>query len=226
MSGINFNNNVLNQFGAPSINENTFANRPSAGQKGRIFVATDTFLVYRDNGTSWDTLSPAGTSATPGGSNDSFLGSSVQWNAGSGTFGGDSYFLYRDASVDFKVPKGAFNQICATDYSGSVSMTGATLITTGGGANYNLRGIFSLSSSLTAGSTTGTITLNYGSLTGFYANTQNSVIIITPYLNMLSTTPFTYNVSSSSSSGISFTITNCGSATIQTNHKFGYVVIN
>jgi hypothetical protein len=224
---MNFRNPVVNQFGAPSINENTFANRPSAGQPGRIFIATDTALIYRDTGSAWTTLSPAGTSATPGGSNDSFLGSSVQWNNGSGTFGGDTYFLYRNGSVDFAVPKGTFGQIGGQSYGGaSTTMTGATLQTAGGGANFDCRGIFSLNSSLTAGSTTGTITLNYMSLTGFYVNNTNSVIIITPYLNMLSTTPFTYNVSSSSSSGISFTITNCGTATIQTNHKFGYVVIN
>jgi len=48
--------NILNQLGSPSINSNTFANRPAAGQTGRLFVSTDTFEIYRDNGTTWDLI--------------------------------------------------------------------------------------------------------------------------------------------------------------------------
>jgi hypothetical protein len=48
--------NILNQLGSPSINSNTFANRPAAGQTGRLFVSTDTFEIYRDNGTTWDEI--------------------------------------------------------------------------------------------------------------------------------------------------------------------------
>ena len=43
--------NILNQLGSPSINSNTLANRPAAGQTGRLFVSIDTFALYRDNGT-------------------------------------------------------------------------------------------------------------------------------------------------------------------------------
>jgi hypothetical protein len=51
---------VLNQFGSPSLNSNTFANRPSAGQSGRLFVSTDTLVLYRDNGTIWQVISATG----------------------------------------------------------------------------------------------------------------------------------------------------------------------
>jgi len=51
---------VLNQFGSPSLNSNTIANRPAAGQTGRLFVSTDTLVLYRDNGTSWQVVSATG----------------------------------------------------------------------------------------------------------------------------------------------------------------------
>lgn len=49
-------NNIINQFGAPSVNENIAANRPPAGQVGRLFVSTDTLTIQRDNGIGWDIL--------------------------------------------------------------------------------------------------------------------------------------------------------------------------
>jgi len=61
---VNFN--ILNQLGSPAINSNTFANRPAAGQTGRLFVSTDTFEIYRDNGTSWDLIGGPGTSTITG----------------------------------------------------------------------------------------------------------------------------------------------------------------
>jgi len=58
--------NILNQLGSPSINSNTFANRPAAGQTGRLFVSTDTFEIYRDNGTTWDLIGSGTTGAITG----------------------------------------------------------------------------------------------------------------------------------------------------------------
>jgi hypothetical protein len=52
---------VLNQFGSPSLNSNTIANRPAAGQTGRLFVSTDTLVLYRDNGSSWQVISATGS---------------------------------------------------------------------------------------------------------------------------------------------------------------------
>lgn len=53
MAGIQLKNGVVNQFGAPSINENTLANRPTFGQTGRLFVDTTNNVLQRDTGTSW-----------------------------------------------------------------------------------------------------------------------------------------------------------------------------
>ncbi|NDF99064.1 MAG: hypothetical protein EB101_09110, partial [Chitinophagia bacterium] len=56
----------LNQLGSPAINSNVFANRPAAGQTGRLFVSTDTFEIYRDNGTTWDLIGGPGSSTITG----------------------------------------------------------------------------------------------------------------------------------------------------------------
>jgi hypothetical protein len=61
---VNFN--ILNQLGSPAINSNTFANRPVAGQTGRLFVSTDTYEIYRDNGTTWDLIGGPGSSTITG----------------------------------------------------------------------------------------------------------------------------------------------------------------
>ena len=60
-------NDVKNQGGNPSMVQGTFAQRPAAGQTGRLYLSTDTNVLYRDNGSSWDvflsqTTVPAGLS--------------------------------------------------------------------------------------------------------------------------------------------------------------------
>jgi hypothetical protein len=61
MARITRDSSVLNQFGSPSLNSNTFANRPAAGQNGRLFVSTDTLVLYRDNGSIWQVVSATGS---------------------------------------------------------------------------------------------------------------------------------------------------------------------
>jgi len=41
------------------------ANRPAAAIAGRIFYATDTGKIWRDNGTSWDDVTPTGGTVSP-----------------------------------------------------------------------------------------------------------------------------------------------------------------
>lgn len=48
------NNFVLNQNQSPAIFADVLANRPPAGFAGRIFIATDSLAIYRDNGVGWD----------------------------------------------------------------------------------------------------------------------------------------------------------------------------
>jgi hypothetical protein len=56
------NSSVLNQFGSPSLNSNSFANRPTFGQVGRLFVDTTNNIIQRDTGSSWVTINGGGGS--------------------------------------------------------------------------------------------------------------------------------------------------------------------
>lgn len=50
---INIDNNVKNQGMAPAIAEGLYANIPAFGQPGRLYLATDTNVMYRDTGSAW-----------------------------------------------------------------------------------------------------------------------------------------------------------------------------
>ena len=77
---LQFSSGVLNQLGAPAIYEDLIANRPAAGYKGRVFIGTDNFNIYRDNGTTWNQL---GGSAS--GTVTSIIGTANQVIASSST---------------------------------------------------------------------------------------------------------------------------------------------
>jgi hypothetical protein len=64
MSGIQYNNNVLDQGFTPVLLADTIANRPPAGLLGRIFISTDTHVFYRDYGTSWVMIGGSGGGVT------------------------------------------------------------------------------------------------------------------------------------------------------------------
>ena len=66
MGGIYVDFSVVNQLNSPALNSNTIANRPAAGQAGRLFISTDTFEIYRDNGTTWDLIGGPGSSTITG----------------------------------------------------------------------------------------------------------------------------------------------------------------
>jgi hypothetical protein len=57
---------ILNQRGTPMFFSDIFANRPDAGIVGRIFISTDTFAFYRDNGVTWDLIGGPGTGTITG----------------------------------------------------------------------------------------------------------------------------------------------------------------
>jgi hypothetical protein len=62
----NIDLSILNQRQTPAFYADTLANRPAAGFLGRIFVSTNTFAFYRDNGTSWDLIGGPGTGTITG----------------------------------------------------------------------------------------------------------------------------------------------------------------
>lgn len=81
--------NILNQLGSPSINSNTLANRPAAGQTGRLFVSIDTFALYRDNGTGWDLIGGPGTGTVTG---SGAAGQVTYWTGASTVSGNNNLF--------------------------------------------------------------------------------------------------------------------------------------
>jgi hypothetical protein len=91
--------NILNQLGSPSINSNTFANRPSAGQVGRLFVSTDTFEIYRDTGTGWDLIGGPGSSTVTG----SGAAGQVTYWTGTNSVGGENNLWWDAANNRFGV---------------------------------------------------------------------------------------------------------------------------
>ena len=66
MSSISVDYDVLNQKGSPAWYSDLFANLPTPGYKGRMFISTDTFAFYRDNGVGWDLVGGPGTGTITG----------------------------------------------------------------------------------------------------------------------------------------------------------------
>ncbi len=62
MSGFKVNFSVNNQLATPSIHAAPFAQRPAAGQPGRVFIDTDSPStgIYRDTGTAWIVIGSPG----------------------------------------------------------------------------------------------------------------------------------------------------------------------
>ena len=59
LTGYGITDGVKNAGGSPSMAQGLDASLPSAGTAGRIYIATDTKKIYRDNGTTWDVISSA-----------------------------------------------------------------------------------------------------------------------------------------------------------------------
>lgn len=66
MSNISVDFDVLNQRGSPAWFTDTFANIPTAGFVGRMFISKDTFAFYRDTGTGWDLIGGPGIGTLTG----------------------------------------------------------------------------------------------------------------------------------------------------------------
>jgi hypothetical protein len=121
---VNFN--ILNQLGSPAINSNTFANRPAAGQTGRLFVSTDTFEIYRDNGTGWDLIGGPGSSTVTG---SGATGQVTYWT-GTNTVSGENALFWDAAQnhlgINTATPTVALDVHSAADVALQLNGTGAT----------------------------------------------------------------------------------------------------
>lgn len=82
---------ILNQKGTPMFNSDIFANRPPAGIAGRIFISTDTLSIYRDTGSTWDTLGGGGGGGTISGS---IAAGQVAFGTALNTIGGNNNLFW------------------------------------------------------------------------------------------------------------------------------------
>jgi hypothetical protein len=87
MGGILINAGVINYGGLPSGGSGLLAARPAAGVVGRIYIASDSALLYRDTGSAWVTIGGSG----PSGSGAS--GQGTFWT-GASTISGDNAFFW------------------------------------------------------------------------------------------------------------------------------------
>lgn len=127
----NIDLSILNQRQTPAFYADTLANRPAAGFVGRIFVSTNTFAFYRDNGTGWDLIGGPGTGTITGSGTS---GQIALWD-GASTITGDTGLTYNgtDNSLTaskFIVTGGTSSQFLkadgSVDSSSYVPYTGAT----------------------------------------------------------------------------------------------------
>jgi hypothetical protein len=80
---------ILNQRQTPAFYADVLANRPAAGFVGRIFISTNTFAFFRDNGTSWDLIGGSGTGTVTG---SGAAGQVSFWNGASSITGNNDLF--------------------------------------------------------------------------------------------------------------------------------------
>jgi hypothetical protein len=85
---------ILNQKGTPMFNSDIFANRPTFGIPGRIFISTNTLEIYRDTGSAWNLLGGGGGGGTISGS---IATGQVAFGTAANTIGGNNN-LFWDAA--------------------------------------------------------------------------------------------------------------------------------
>jgi hypothetical protein len=86
----NIDLSILNQRQTPAFYADILANRPAAGFVGRIFVSTNTFAFFRDNGTSWDLIGGPGTGTVTG---SGAAGQVSFWNSANTITGSNDLFF-------------------------------------------------------------------------------------------------------------------------------------
>jgi hypothetical protein len=109
---------ILNQRQTPAFYADTLANRPAAGFVGRIFVSTNTFAFFRDNGTGWDLIGGPGTGTITGSGTS---GQIALWD-GASTITGDTGLTYNGTAnsltaSQFIVTGGTSSQFLKADGS-------------------------------------------------------------------------------------------------------------
>jgi len=153
---------VLNQRGTPALFTDTFANRPTFGFQGRLFISTDTAQIFEDTGTAWTLIADATGSVSgfvP------YTGATANVNLGS-----------FDLTTDIAIA----NQIKAVGSGGlSINANSGTQVAdfgAGGGANMTLFGGLSGTSASFSSSITGNTIVKSGGTSAEILAANGSVI--------------------------------------------------
>ena len=85
---------ILNQKGTPMFYSDVYANIPTAGIVGRMFISTDTYAFYRDTGSGWDLIGGPGTGTITG----SGATGQVSFFNGASTIGGSNNLFWDSAN--------------------------------------------------------------------------------------------------------------------------------
>ena len=152
---------IANLGNVPGIQSGLTSNRPSAGQVGRLYIATDTLSIARDNGGAWEILRPAVSGDV-----------NIPANAGNSTLSatGITSGTYTKLSVDSKGRAFAGSQLTSLDIKNYLGYTPV-----------NRAGDFMLGAlGLTIG-TTSDPSLYFGTTTtaGLFSPAANEISIVT-----------------------------------------------
>ena len=124
MGKINVDYDVLNQKGSPAWYSDLFANIPTPGYTGRMFISTDTFAFYRDNGTGWDLTGGPGIGTITG----SGVSGQVSFFSGTQVLGGSTNLIWDNTNNRLGI--GVASPTVTLEISGSVKAT--ALVKSGG----------------------------------------------------------------------------------------------
>jgi len=190
VSSISVDYDVLNQKGSPAWYSDLFANIPTPGYKGRMFISTDTFAFYRDNGTGWDLTGGPGTGTITG----SGVNGQVTFFNGSATIGGSTNLVWDNTNNRLGI--NVASPTVTLEISGSVKAT--ALIKSGGTSAQILladgtttpTSTFQAAITLTTTGTTGASTLSAGVLnvpTYTFVSSVNAITLGTSGTDLTST---------------------------------------
>jgi phage-related tail fiber protein len=114
ISGYGITDAISNAGSTPSIQAGAFASRPAAATVGRLYLATDTMMLYRDTGSAWDVVMPAFT-----GDVTKTLGGTALTLAASGVTAG----TYTKITVDAKGRATAGTSLSSLDVTTALGFT-------------------------------------------------------------------------------------------------------
>lgn len=132
MSSVNFE--VLNAKFTPSIAADIAANKPATAALGALYISTDTLLLERWNGSTWDSIGGGGGGITGGGT----MNTIPIWDSASSI--NDSTIIYTPSSIGINQSYSfGSNTVLTTVFTGSPSQAVGFYIYEGVATGFNFQ---------------------------------------------------------------------------------------